>query len=153
MRRVLLLAGWFGLTATSLSTSVPARPQVPVPADDGFDACTSILVSAGATVDGSTMITYSADAPFLPKLLRHQGGPKVVGSKIDVVGWEDDRVRGLTATAAQYDTGGAVACATRRHRVKRAAGPSRRTNREKITVTSREDNCRRRACRTKTKAS
>ena len=38
------------------------------------DACTSILVSAGASTDGSVMITYSADAPFLPRLLHVPGG-------------------------------------------------------------------------------
>ena len=38
------------------------------------DACTSIVVSRGASKDGSVMITYSADAPFMPRLLRIPGG-------------------------------------------------------------------------------
>lgn len=67
----------------------PVEPQ-----SEEWDACTSVMVSRGASADGSTMITYSADAPFMPKLLHHQGGPKTAGELIDVVGWEDDEVRG-----------------------------------------------------------
>ena len=33
-------------------------------------ACTSILVTRGASKDGSVLVTYSADAPFMPRLLR-----------------------------------------------------------------------------------
>lgn len=61
---------------------------------DETDACTSIMVGRAATADGSTMITYSADAPFMPKLLRHEGGPKEEGATFDVVAWEDDGARG-----------------------------------------------------------
>ena len=68
-----------------------ATPQEPA---EGFDACTSIMVSRGATTDGSVMITYSADAPFLPKLLHHQGGEHEAGALVDLVAWEDNRVRG-----------------------------------------------------------
>jgi len=68
--------------------------------DPHWDACTSIMVSAGASADGSVMITYSADAPFLPKLLHHEGGPKEAGKLIDIVGWEDDRVRGQVKQVA-----------------------------------------------------
>ena len=32
------------------------------------DNCTSILVSKGASQDGSVMITYACDAEFLPQL-------------------------------------------------------------------------------------
>jgi len=73
--------------------------QVPA-VDDGFDACTSIMVGRAATTDGSTMITYSADAPFMPKLLRHAGGAKEAGASLDVVGWEDDHVRGQVRQVA-----------------------------------------------------
>ena len=66
-----------------------------------FDACTSIMVSAGASTDGSVMITYSADAPFLPKLLRNEGGPQKSGELIDIVGWEDERVRGQVKQIAK----------------------------------------------------
>ena len=58
------------------------------------DACTSILVSAGASADGSVMITYSADAPFLPRLLHVPGGVHDAGATVDVSGWEDKDVRG-----------------------------------------------------------
>ncbi|MHB1556608.1 MAG: C69 family dipeptidase, partial [Isosphaeraceae bacterium] len=54
-------------------------------------ACTSIVVSRGASKDGSAMITYSADAPFLPRLLYVPGGTHRAGEPIQVKGWEDDR--------------------------------------------------------------
>jgi dipeptidase len=69
--------------------------------DDNWDACTSIMVSRGATKDGSVMITYSADAAFLPKLLHHTGGPKKAGTMIDAVGWENERVRGQVRQVAR----------------------------------------------------
>ena len=62
--------------------------------DANEDACTSILVSAGASQDGSVMITYSADAPFLPRLLHVPGGTHEEGQRADVSGWEWDDVRG-----------------------------------------------------------
>jgi dipeptidase len=57
-------------------------------------ACTSIVVSRGASKDGSVIITYSADAPFMPRLLRVQGGTHKPGDMVDVRGWEDDEIRG-----------------------------------------------------------
>ncbi len=42
-------------------------------------ACTSIVVSRGASKDGSVMVTYSADAPFMPKLLYVPGGTHQAG--------------------------------------------------------------------------
>jgi len=52
------------------------------------------MVSRGASADGSTMITYSADAPFQPKLLLVPGGTHEPGETVDVAGWEEDRVSG-----------------------------------------------------------
>ncbi len=57
-------------------------------------ACTSIVVSRGASRDGSVMVTYSADAPFMPKLLLVPGGTHRAGELIQVRGWEDDRLCG-----------------------------------------------------------
>src|SRR5271154_1355683 len=57
-------------------------------------ACTSIVVSRGASKDGSVMITYSADAPFMPKLLYVPGGTHKAGELIQVRAWEDDRLCG-----------------------------------------------------------
>jgi dipeptidase len=57
-------------------------------------ACTSIVVSRGASKDGSVMVTYSADAPFMPKLLYVPGGTQKAGEPIQVRGWEDDRLCG-----------------------------------------------------------
>jgi dipeptidase len=57
-------------------------------------ACTSIVVSRGASKDGSVMVTYSADAPFMPKLLYVPGGAHKADELIQVRGWEDDRLCG-----------------------------------------------------------
>ena len=57
-------------------------------------ACTSIVVSRGASKDGSVMVTYSADAPFMPKLLYVPGGTHKAGELIQVRAWEDDRLCG-----------------------------------------------------------
>src|SRR6516162_7666152 len=57
-------------------------------------ACTSIVVSRGASKDGSVMITYSADAPFMPKLLYVPGGTHTPGELIQVRAWENDRLCG-----------------------------------------------------------
>ena len=56
--------------------------------------CTSIVVSRGASKDGSVMVTYSADAPFMPKLLRVPGGTHKAGELIKIQGWEDDQLSG-----------------------------------------------------------
>ncbi len=67
-------------------------------------ACTSIVVSRGASKDGSVMVTYSADAPFMPRLLRVPGGSHPEGSMIDVVGWENDQIRGKVRQASRTYT-------------------------------------------------
>jgi dipeptidase len=52
-------------------------------------ACTSILVTRGASVDGSTMITYAADAHVLyGELYYWPGGIHASGTMIDVYEWD-----------------------------------------------------------------
>jgi dipeptidase len=67
-------------------------------------ACTSILVSRGASRDGSVMVTYSADAPFMPRLLRVPGGEHAPGEMVEVKGWENDEVRGKIPQAPRTYT-------------------------------------------------
>jgi dipeptidase len=67
-------------------------------------ACTSIVVSRGASRDGSVMVTYSADAPFMPRLLRVPGGNYPAGTMVEVRGWEDDQIRGTVKQAKQTYT-------------------------------------------------
>ncbi len=70
-------------------------------------ACTSIVVSRGASKDGSVMVTYSADAPFMPKLLYVPGGKQKEGELIQVRGWEDDRLCGpIKQVASTYSVVG-----------------------------------------------
>ena len=84
-----------------LILTAPLAAQVVQIPDENFDACTSIMVSRGASTDGSVMITYSADAAFMPKLLHHQGGNHKVGELVDLVAWENDRVRGQYRQVAE----------------------------------------------------
>jgi dipeptidase len=84
---------WFAALVVCAITRGPGAPAQSLP-DPNEDACTSILVSAGASTDGSVMITYSADAPFLPRLLHVPGGTHPAGATVDVWGWESDDVRG-----------------------------------------------------------
>ncbi len=51
------------------------------------DACTSILVTKGASVDGSTMISYSADAEFHPRPRIIPAADHKPGSKKEIRGW------------------------------------------------------------------
>ncbi|MFT4513607.1 MAG: dipeptidase [Planctomycetota bacterium] len=85
----------------SLILAAPLAAQVVQVPDENFDACTSIMVSRGASTDGSVMITYSADAAFMPKLLHHQGGKHKEGELVDLVAWENDRVRGQFRQVAE----------------------------------------------------
>jgi dipeptidase len=62
-------------------------------------ACTSIVVSRGASKDGSVIVTYSADAPFMPRLLRVPGGTHSPGTMVEVRGWEDDQILGKVRQA------------------------------------------------------
>jgi dipeptidase len=67
-------------------------------------ACTSIVVSRGASKDGSVLVTYSADAPFMPRLLRVPGGVYPPGTMVDVRGWENDQIRGKVRQAPRTYT-------------------------------------------------
>ncbi|MDR3618268.1 MAG: C69 family dipeptidase [Paludisphaera borealis] len=67
-------------------------------------ACTSIVVTRGASRDGSVMVTYSADAPFMPRLLRIAGGTHAPGTMVDVRGWEDNEDRGKIPQAERTYT-------------------------------------------------
>ena len=47
------------------------------------------------------MVTYSADAPFMPKLLYVPGGTHQAGELIQVRAWEDDRLCGPVKQVAK----------------------------------------------------
>lgn len=71
--------------------------------------CTNVLVSKGASKDGSTMITYSADGSFAPRLLLVKAQKYKVGEMVDVMGWEDYEVRGqVKAVGESYAVVGLI---------------------------------------------
>jgi dipeptidase len=70
-------------------------------------ACTSIVVSRGASKDHSVMVTYSADAPFMPKLLYVPGGKHQAGELFQLRAWENDQLCGpIKQVASTYSVVG-----------------------------------------------
>ncbi|MGB3479376.1 MAG: C69 family dipeptidase [bacterium] len=59
-------------------------------------ACTSLLVTKGASKDGSTMITYTCDGPFLPHLKYEPAADNEPGDSVDLMDWSGN-VRGKIA--------------------------------------------------------
>ena len=58
-------------------------------------ACTNFLITKGASVDGSTMITYSADSHVLYGELYHWPAAKYPpGTKRDVIEWDTGKFLG-----------------------------------------------------------
>jgi dipeptidase len=53
--------------------------------------CTSILVTKGASADGSVIITYSCDGEFLPRLRLYPAADHRPGEKIEIMGFEGKR--------------------------------------------------------------
>lgn len=51
------------------------------------DGCTNILVSKGASADGSTMITYACDGRFHPRLRRQPAEDYPEGSSLEIRTW------------------------------------------------------------------
>lgn len=65
-------------------------------------ACTNFLLTKGATKDGSTMITYSADSHVLYGELYHwPAGTRPAGTMIDVYEWDTGKYLGKIPQAAR----------------------------------------------------
>ena len=87
-----------GLPIAALWAGLCLLPAL-APAPAG--ACTSILVTRGASVDGSTMITYAADAHVLYGELYHwPGGLYAPGTMLDVYEWDTGRYLGRIPQAS-----------------------------------------------------
>ena len=54
----------------------------------GAGGCTSILVTKGASKDGSVMITYSCDGEFHPKLRYRPAADHEPGEMLEIRGWD-----------------------------------------------------------------
>ena len=90
--RTRCLPAWWVLLAASV-----------LPAGASY-ACTSILVSRGASRDGSVLITYSADGPFMPRLLHLPAADHKPGTMVDAKGWEDLNVLRAGASRSRIPT-------------------------------------------------
>jgi dipeptidase len=81
------------LPAALLAVALAAPPR-------GADACTSILVTRGASTDGSTMITYVADAhDFFGELQHTPAGRHAPGAMRDVFEWDSGKFLGRVKQA------------------------------------------------------
>ena len=66
-----------------------------------LEACTNLLVTKGASKDGSTMITYSADSHELyGELYFKRGGKHLAGETRDIVEWDTGKFLGRIKEAA-----------------------------------------------------
>ena len=63
-------------------------------------ACTSMIVTKGASKDGSVMITYIADAMFHPTLDFYPAADHKPGDSLDIYDWDDGAYRGKIAQVA-----------------------------------------------------
>ena len=62
---------------------------------NGLFPCTNILVSKGASADGSTMITYAADSHSLyGELVTFPAGRHIPGAWVDVIEWDTGKFLG-----------------------------------------------------------
>lgn len=60
-----------------------------------LESCTNILISKGASADGSTMITYSADAGgFMEPLYFKKGQKHKPGEMLDIYDWDSHKYLG-----------------------------------------------------------
>ncbi len=71
---------------------------LPVLIAANLPACTNILVTRGASVDGSTMITYACDGRFHPHLRRVDAEDHEPGSRLEIREWGGD-LRGVIPEA------------------------------------------------------
>ena len=65
---------------------------------DVLPACTNILVTKGASADGSTMITYACDGRFHPHLRRSDAEDHEPGSELEIRDW-GGKLRGVIPQA------------------------------------------------------
>jgi dipeptidase len=66
------------------------------------EACTNFLISKGATVDGSTMITYAADShTFYGELVMRPAARFAPGTMVDVHEWDSGTFLGRIPQAAE----------------------------------------------------
>ncbi len=65
-------------------------------------ACTNFIVTKGASVDGSVMITYNADAGgFMEPLYYYSGGTYKAGDSLEVYDWDSGKYLGKIAQVAK----------------------------------------------------
>lgn len=77
------------------------------------DACTSLLVTKGASQDGSVMITYTCDAEFHPHLEYTPAADYEPGDSIEITNWESD----INGKIKQVEHTYAVVCLINEHQL------------------------------------
>ena len=80
MRKIVIIIALFSLASNLFS-------------QQRSDNCTSILVSKGASQDGSVMITYACDAEFLPNLRHSPAADHEEDEYIELDDWKGGTVK------------------------------------------------------------
>lgn len=77
-------------------------------AEGRSSACTNVIVTPGASKDGSSLVSYAADSHWLyGELYFHKGGKHKKGSMIDIREWDTNRPLGqITQVPRTYRTVG-----------------------------------------------
>ena len=66
------------------------------------DACTNIIVTHGASADGSALVSYAADSHWLyGELYSHPGGRWKAGSVVNVIEWDSQKPLGTIPQVPQ----------------------------------------------------
>ncbi|MGD8440819.1 MAG: C69 family dipeptidase, partial [Holophagae bacterium] len=76
-------------TLSIASIIVTATAALLGSAIDGH-ACTNILVTKGASADGSTMITYACDGRFHPRLERRDAADHPADAVFEIRSWSGE---------------------------------------------------------------
>ena len=81
---------------------IPALAAVALALSPKADACTNIIVSPGASLDGSAMVSYAADSHWLyGELYFRPGGKWKAGSWLDITEWDSAKPLGRIPQAAR----------------------------------------------------
>jgi len=88
--------------------SVAAATLLSVTASLDSDACTNVIITPGASADGSSLVSYAADSHALfGELYFHPAADWKAGSRLRVVDWDSQKYLGEIAQAAHtYKTVG-----------------------------------------------
>ena len=73
-----------------------------------LNACTNLLVTKGASTDGSTMITYTCDGEFHPILEAYPAAQYAADDSLDIRDWDDNLLGRIKQVSQTYAVVGLI---------------------------------------------